>query len=169
MFVYVWQQHPFNSPFFGSTRVSRNQKGKTNLDLLEQEIASVDGISWAICKSAHRSRQITMPTSQHSLFVRICVNMEFIKHTAMIVICIICQQGTYVGNSHIAMLRAEVKKYQIMSWALLVMRIACWWLYLTAELWLLIRHCRWNRCYVMLLLKLAEPLISKKSNVRRYL
>ena len=35
-----------------TTRVSRYQKGKTNLDLLEQEIVSGSGISWAICKSA---------------------------------------------------------------------------------------------------------------------
>jgi len=29
-----------------------NQEGKTNVDLLEQEIVSGSGISWAICKSA---------------------------------------------------------------------------------------------------------------------
>jgi len=29
-----------------------NQERKTNLDLLEQEIVSGSGISWAICKSA---------------------------------------------------------------------------------------------------------------------
>ena len=33
-----------------TTRVSQYQKGKTNLDLLEQEIMSGSGISWAICK-----------------------------------------------------------------------------------------------------------------------
>jgi len=33
----------------GTTRVSQHQKGKTNLDLLEQEIVSGNGISWAIC------------------------------------------------------------------------------------------------------------------------
>jgi len=31
------QQHPFNSPLFRTTRVNWYQKGKTNLDLLEQE------------------------------------------------------------------------------------------------------------------------------------
>jgi len=36
----------------GITRVSQYQKGKTNLDLLEQEIVSGTGISWAICKCA---------------------------------------------------------------------------------------------------------------------
>jgi len=37
-----------------------HQKGKINLDLLQQEIVSGSGISWAICKSAHHQRQITM-------------------------------------------------------------------------------------------------------------
>ena len=45
----------------GTTRVSRyqkgkNQEGKTNLDLLEQEIVSSSGICWAICKSAPHPR-----------------------------------------------------------------------------------------------------------------
>jgi len=41
----------------GTTRVSRYQKGKTNLDLLEQEIVSGSGIGLAICKSAPHPRQ----------------------------------------------------------------------------------------------------------------
>jgi len=40
--------------------VSQYQKGKTNLDLLEQEIVSGSGISYTICKSAPCPRQITM-------------------------------------------------------------------------------------------------------------
>jgi len=45
----------------GTTRVSRYQKGKTrkgktNLDLLEQEIVSGSGICWAICKSTPHPR-----------------------------------------------------------------------------------------------------------------
>jgi len=41
----------------GTTWVSRYQKGKTrkgktNLDLLEQDVVSGSGICWAICKSA---------------------------------------------------------------------------------------------------------------------
>jgi len=40
-----------------TTRVSQHQKGKcTSLDLLEQEIVSGSGISWAIRKSAQRPR-----------------------------------------------------------------------------------------------------------------
>jgi len=36
--------------------------------VLEQEIVSGSGISWAICKSAPRPRQTTMPTSHRSFF-----------------------------------------------------------------------------------------------------
>jgi len=53
-----------------TTRVNRHQKGKTNLDLLEQDIVTGSGISWAICKSAPRSIHITMPASHHSIFYR---------------------------------------------------------------------------------------------------
>ena len=38
--------------------------------LLKQETMSGSGISWAICKSAPRSRQITMPAPHHSVFYR---------------------------------------------------------------------------------------------------
>jgi len=54
---------PFSSPSSGTTRVSRYQKGKTNL---KQETVSGSGMTWAICKSAPPSRQIThqYPTTQ---------------------------------------------------------------------------------------------------------
>jgi len=44
-------------------------ESKTNLhvDLLEQEIVSGSGISWAICTSAARPRQITMPAPHYSV------------------------------------------------------------------------------------------------------
>ena len=58
----------FNGPFSGTTQVSRYQKGKTNLDFTETVGGS--GISWAICKSAPRCRQITMPAPHHSVFYR---------------------------------------------------------------------------------------------------
>ena len=38
--------------------------------LLKQETVSGSGISWAICKSAPRSRQTTMPATHHSVFYR---------------------------------------------------------------------------------------------------
>ena len=50
--------------------MSRYQKGKTNLDLPEKETVSGSGISCAICKSAHRPRQITMPASHHAIFLQ---------------------------------------------------------------------------------------------------
>ena len=38
--------------------------------LMKQEIGSGSGISWAICKSALSSRQITTPAPHHSVFYR---------------------------------------------------------------------------------------------------
>ena len=38
--------------------------------LLKQETVSGSGISWTICKSAPRSRQITMPAPHHSVFLQ---------------------------------------------------------------------------------------------------
>ena len=39
--------------------------------LLKQETVSGNGISWAVCKSASRSTQITMPAPDHSVFYRL--------------------------------------------------------------------------------------------------
>jgi len=54
----------------GTTQVSWYWKGKTktNRNFLEQETVSGSGISWAICKSAPRPRQVTTPAPHHSLF-----------------------------------------------------------------------------------------------------
>ena len=60
-----WHTHPFNGHFSRTTWVSRYQKGKTNLDFTE---AKDSGISWAICKSASHSIQITIPAPHHSFF-----------------------------------------------------------------------------------------------------
>ena len=38
--------------------------------LLKQETVSSSGISWAVCKCAPRSRQITMPAPHHSVFLQ---------------------------------------------------------------------------------------------------
>jgi len=48
----------------------QNHSGQTNLDQLKQEIVCGSGISWAICKFAPRSKEITMPASHHSVFYR---------------------------------------------------------------------------------------------------
>ena len=45
------------------------RKAKPIWILLKQEIVSGSGISWATCKSAPRSRQITTPTPHHSVFM----------------------------------------------------------------------------------------------------
>ena len=46
------------------------RKAKPIWILLKQETVSGSGISWAICKSAPRSRQITMPVPHHSSFLQ---------------------------------------------------------------------------------------------------
>ena len=61
----------FNGPFFGTAQVSRYQKGKPIWILLKQETVSDSGSSWAVCKSAPCSRQITMPAPHHSVFYRL--------------------------------------------------------------------------------------------------
>jgi len=44
------------------------RKVKSIWILLKQETVSGSGISWVICKSAPRSRQITTPATHHSVF-----------------------------------------------------------------------------------------------------
>jgi len=46
----------------------QNHSGKTNPDLLEQEIVSSSGTSWAICQSAPRPRHITTPAPPTQFF-----------------------------------------------------------------------------------------------------
>jgi len=62
--------HPFNGPLSRTTRAIWYQKGKPICILLKQETRNGSGICWAICKSAPRSRQITMPAPHHSVFYR---------------------------------------------------------------------------------------------------
>ena len=63
--------HPSNGPFFGTTQVSRYQKGRTNLNFTGEETVSGSGISRAICKSAPCSRQITTPAPHHSVLSQV--------------------------------------------------------------------------------------------------
>ena len=60
--------HLFNGPFLGLPRWAGTRKVKPIWILLKQETVSGSGISWAICKSAPRSRQITTPIPHHSVF-----------------------------------------------------------------------------------------------------
>ena len=62
--------HRFNGHFPGLPRWAGTRKVKPVWILLKQETVSGNGISWAICKSAPRSRQITMPVPRHSVFCR---------------------------------------------------------------------------------------------------
>ena len=57
--------HAHTLPGWAGTR-----KVKPIWILLKEETVSGSGISWAICKSAPRSRQITMPAPHHSFFYR---------------------------------------------------------------------------------------------------
>jgi len=57
--------HLFNGPFSGW---AGTRKEKPVWILLKQETLSGSGVSWAICKSAPSSRQITMPARHHSVF-----------------------------------------------------------------------------------------------------
>ena len=60
--------HPFNGHFPRLPGWAGTRKVKPIWILLKQETVSGSGISWAICKSAPCSRQITMPAPHHSFF-----------------------------------------------------------------------------------------------------
>jgi len=62
--------HPFNCPFPGLPGWASTRKVKPIWILRKQETVSGSGISWATCKSAPRSRQITTPAPFHSVFYR---------------------------------------------------------------------------------------------------
>jgi len=64
------KRHSFNGTVSSTIWLNWYQNGRTNLDLLEQEIVSGSGISWAICISAPRSRHITTPASHRSVFLQ---------------------------------------------------------------------------------------------------
>jgi len=51
-----WQTHthPFNSPLFRNTQVSRYQKGKTNLDFTEAKARDGEGIYRGTFTTQHR-------------------------------------------------------------------------------------------------------------------
>jgi len=59
-------------PFYGPVDFDRDYPGepvpKPIWILLKQETVNGSGISWAICKSAPRPRQVTTPAHHHSVF-----------------------------------------------------------------------------------------------------
>ena len=63
--------HPFNGPLSGTIPAwASTRKVKPIWILLKQETVSGSGISWAICKSAPCSRQITMPAAPPLSFLQ---------------------------------------------------------------------------------------------------
>jgi len=60
--------HTFNDPFLCQPRWTSTCKVKPIWILLKQETVSGSGISWAICKSAPHSREITTPAPHHFVF-----------------------------------------------------------------------------------------------------
>jgi len=67
-YVLYTNTHPFNGPFSGLPGWADTRKVNPIWILLKQETVSGNGISWAICKSAPRSRQTTTPVPHHSVF-----------------------------------------------------------------------------------------------------
>ena len=65
--TYTFNETAFDAHTHTHT-VNGTRKVKPIWILLKQETVSGSGISWAICKSAPRSRQITMPAPHHSVF-----------------------------------------------------------------------------------------------------
>jgi len=70
MQFYIVRTHPFNGLCPGLPRWASTRKVKPIWILLEQETVSGSDSSWAICKSAPRSRQITMPAPHYSSFLQ---------------------------------------------------------------------------------------------------
>ena len=62
--------HHLTALFPGLPRWAGTRKVKPIWILQKQETVSGSGISWAVCKSAPRSRQITTPAPHHSVFYR---------------------------------------------------------------------------------------------------
>ena len=66
----VYTHTRFTALYPGLPGWAGTRKVKPIWILLKQETVSGSGISWAICKSAPRSRQITTPAPHHSVFYR---------------------------------------------------------------------------------------------------
>ena len=68
--VHIHTHTSLTALFPGLPGWAGTRKAKPIWILLKQETVSGSGISWTICKSASRSRQITMPVPHHSFFYR---------------------------------------------------------------------------------------------------
>ena len=70
VYWYMYTHTRLTALFPGLPRWASSRKVKPIWILLKQETVSGSCISWAICKSAPRSRQITTPAPHHSVFYR---------------------------------------------------------------------------------------------------
>ena len=68
LITYIHTHTRLTAFFPGLPRWAGTRKVKPIWILLKQETVSGTGISWAICKSAPRSRQTTTPAPHHSVF-----------------------------------------------------------------------------------------------------
>ena len=68
--IYIYTHTRLTALFPGLPRLAGTRKVKPIWILLKQETVSGSGISWAICKSAPCSRQITTPSPHHSVFLQ---------------------------------------------------------------------------------------------------
>jgi len=67
--TFHWTAHTrLTALCLGLPRWDGTRKAKPIWILLKQETVSGSGISWAVCKSAHRCRQTTTPAPHHSVF-----------------------------------------------------------------------------------------------------
>jgi len=71
----IWDTHTYTHTLLtalcpGLPRWAGTRKVKPIWILLEQQSVSGGGVSWAICKSAPRSRQITTPSPHYSSFLQ---------------------------------------------------------------------------------------------------
>jgi len=62
--------HPFNGLFSGTTRVSRYQKGKTNLDFIEARDSEWQWHQLGHMQVCTSIQQITMPAPHHAVFLQ---------------------------------------------------------------------------------------------------
>jgi len=72
--------------FPGLPRWAGTRKGKPIWILLKHETVSGSGISWAICKSAPRSRQITTPAPHHSHCLISLGKIAFLKRLSSVAV-----------------------------------------------------------------------------------
>jgi len=66
-FVHKTESHPFNGPLSGTTRVSRYQKGKTNLDFTE-----ASNSEWQWHQLGHMQVCILLQTDNHTSTPLLC-------------------------------------------------------------------------------------------------